>query len=181
MLNFKEQYTELFNVVCQFLGDGWRISQLDNDYGHRIKLTSSLYKNYSIIARIEKGRINLFGSVDSKYFRGGYHSCSVSSKREPWAIANDIRKKILFDAAEQIHLADVARKSQEEQNDEILILKGLLSRLVTLEHYYGALCGFKHEKVSGAIEQRYNGNYTLKIDSLDKDTLIRVVGFLSTL
>lgn len=181
MSNFKEQYTELFNVVCRFLGDGWRINQLESDYDHRIKLTSSLYKDYSIIARIEKGRIQLFGSVDSKYFRGNYHSCSVSPKREPWTIANDIKKKILFDVAEQINLAEVARKHQEEQKDEIRFLKGLLSRLVTLESYYGALCGFKHQKLSGAIEQRYSGNYTLKIDNMDKDTLIRVVGFLSTL
>lgn len=181
MSNFKDQYTEVFNIVCRFLGDGWRINQLENDYAHRIKLTSPLYKNYYISARIEKGRIRLFGTVDSKYFRGGYHSCSVTPKREPWAIASDIKKKILFDAVEQIKLADVARKSQEDQQDEIRLIKGLLSRLVTLESHYGALCGFKHGRVSGAIEQRYSGSYTLKIDSLDKDTLIRVVGFLSTL
>lgn len=181
MTNFKEQYEGIFNIVCRFLGEGWRVNQLDIENTHRMKLTSPNFKNFPVNIRFENGRIHISGCVDSRLYRGSYNRCTVSPKREPWAIASEIKRKILFNAAEHIALAQVALQRKNEERDEKELIKGLISRLVTIDSHYGALCGFKHGALCGTVEQRYSGSYALKIDSLDKDKLVRIVGFLSTL
>lgn len=179
-MNFYQKYKELFNVVCRLLGDGWRINLLDN-CENRIKLTSPMYKTYSVFVRQEKGRISISGSVDSRYYRGSYHSCTVATNREASAIANTIKNKIICDAQEQIQLAQDAKNSYQKKINDKQILKDLISRLVNIQSRNGSLCGFIHEGLNCAVDERYSGKYRLDIDNLDKDKLIKVVGFLSTL
>ncbi|HHQ6539545.1 TPA: hypothetical protein ACSTJY_004975 [Serratia fonticola] len=181
MKNFKEQYEGIFNIVCRFLGGGWRVNQLDTVNKHRIKLTSPDFRDYAVYVRLEKDRIHIGGGVNSKLYQGGYNSCTVSPTKEPWLIANDIKRKIIFNAEEYIGYAKVARESNKDDQDEKELVKGLLSRLVEISSHWGVLCGFKHGALCGTVEQRYSGSYMLKIDSLDKDKLVRIVGFLSTL
>lgn len=102
--NFFERYHPVFEIVCRILGNGWRVNLLD-DCQYRIKLTSPQYKNYSIHIRMEKGRLVIIGSVDSRSWRSPYHTCTVSPVRNPVEIAADIEKKIMADALDNVDMA----------------------------------------------------------------------------
>lgn len=59
---FKSAYLSLFEHVCSFLGNGWRINKLHQNDEHLIKLMNTMLKNYSVVARKEKERIMIYGS-----------------------------------------------------------------------------------------------------------------------
>ncbi|MCV5688159.1 hypothetical protein OFN32_28535, partial [Escherichia coli] len=111
---------------------GWRVNLLD-DCQYRIKLTSPDFKNYSIHIRMEKGRLVIIGSVDSRSWRSPYHTCTVSPERNPVEIAADIEKKILSDALDNVDMAREYEQQLQQKREKKLILKGMLSRLVHLE------------------------------------------------
>nr|HBY1206004.1 hypothetical protein [Klebsiella pneumoniae] len=55
---FFARYEAVFNRVCAFLGDGWKIDRRTED-AYRINLVNPALRHYSIGARLEKDRIHL--------------------------------------------------------------------------------------------------------------------------
>ncbi|HCA3869626.1 TPA: hypothetical protein MPJ95_002437 [Salmonella enterica subsp. enterica serovar Virchow] len=178
--NFFERYKPVFEIVCRILGNGWRVNLL-NDCQYRIKLTSPDFKNYSIHIRMEKGRLVIIGSVDSRSWRSPYHTCTVSPERNPVEIAADIEKKILSDALDNVDMAREYEQQLQQKREKKLILKGMLSRLVHLESWHGTLTGFKVENgLDGNVSERGDG-YEMVIRGLSVDQLIKVAGFIKQL
>ncbi|ECC2039159.1 hypothetical protein FOD67_24100 [Salmonella enterica] len=178
--NFFERYKPTFEIVCRILGNGWRVNLLD-DCQYRIKLTSPQYKNYSIHIRMEKGRLVIIGSVDSRSWRSPYHTCTVSPERNPVEIAADIEKKIVADASDNVDKAREYEKQLQQKREQKQILKGMLSRLVRLESWHGTLTDFKVENgLDGNVSERGHG-YEMVIRGLSVDQLIKVAGFIKQL
>lgn len=179
---FKSKYLPMFAKVCSFLGDGWRIDTLDQDYDHRIKLTAPNYKKYSICARLEKGRIIITGSVDYQYYPYAISSrCTVNICRNPRAVADDIRKKILPGALDMISEAMNHHRNERQEADHRQIVLSMLRHQVTLTNHYHALTGFNNGKgVMGVIKEVAH-QYQISIDNLSTDQLIKLMGFVSTL
>lgn len=178
--NFFERYQPVFEIVCRILGNGWRVNLLD-DCQYRIKLTSPQYKNYSIHIRMEKGRLVIIGSVDSRSWRSPYHTCTVSPVRNPVEIATDIEKKILTDALDNVDMAREYEQQLQRKREKKQILKRMLSRLVRLESWHGTLTGFKVENgLDGNVSERGDG-YEMVIRGLSVDQLIKVAGFIKQL
>ncbi|WP_220678949.1 hypothetical protein [Escherichia coli] len=178
--NFFERYKPVFEIVCRILGNGWRVNLLD-DCQYRIKLTSPDFKNYSIHIRMEKGRLVIIGSVDSRSWRSPYHTCTVSPERNPVEIAADIEKKILSDALDNVDMAREYEQQLQQKREKKLILKGMLSRLVHLESWHGTLTGFKVDNgLDGNVSERGDG-YEMVIRGLSVDQLIKVAGFIKQL
>ncbi|MCW3832514.1 hypothetical protein [Escherichia coli] len=180
MNSFFEQYHPVFEVVCRILGNGWRVNKLD-DCPSRIKLTSPQFKNYSVHIRMEKDRFSVVGSVDSRSWSSPYHVCTLSRKRNPVDIAANIERKILLNASQEVLQAIEYEKRQAAKKDEILILKGMLSQLVQLESWYGALTGFKAENgLNGKVTEQ-GERYDLLIRGLSIDQLVKITGYLKQL
>lgn len=181
---FRERYEAIFNRVCVFLGNGWRIDLRTKD-SYRIYLVNPSYKNYSISARLEKHRIHLLGSVRGCKRTNTWSACTVSPTREPWGIAADIKKRILIDAVNQIAIFEADRAGEQSLREDRDILIGLISRQVetwTHRGYYSGLFSLKtNYGVSGDVEERYGDAYALKLAGLSKTQLIKITGFLSTL
>lgn len=183
---FFSRYEAVFNRVCTFLGDGWKIDRRTED-AYRINLVNPAFRHYSIFARIEKDRIHLTGGVRSRSARssGGYSACTVSPMRDPWGIAQDIRRKILPDAEKQIAYFEADRAGAQKIQDDRRILINLVGQLVEVQNYggyYDVLCHIKTPGgISGDVCEMYGKAYRLKLGDLSKDQLIKVIGFLSTL
>lgn len=183
-MNFNEKYQPLFHRVCIFLGNGWRIDKRGSADSYRINLMNPVLKNYSITVRQEKDRLILVGGCRRSNRFSEYSKCTVSPSREPWGIAEDIKRKILIDADKQI--ANVAADFAEVKRlkDEERIVVNLISRLVSTqpyEGYYGIMCSFRTQGMSGDVAEWHNGTYRVKLHDLSKDQLIKLVGFMSTL
>ena len=177
---FFERYQPVFEIVCRILGNGWRVNLLD-DCQYRIKLTSPQYKNYSIHIRMEKGRLVIIGSVDSRSWRSHYHTCTESPARNPVELAADIEKKILTDAFENVEKAMVYERQLQKKREQTQILKGMLSRLIRLDSWHGTLTGFKVENgLDGNVSERGDG-FEMVIRGLSVDQLIKVAGFIKQL
>lgn len=131
---FKSTYLSLFERVCGFLDNGWRINKLHQDEEHRIKLLNPTLKNYSIVARKEKDRIMIYGSVDYYHYRyGKLAKCSVSLTRNASTIAQDIKRKVLITAVDEISKANKYYQKEQEKKEQKRILKGTLAQQVKLE------------------------------------------------
>ena len=101
-----------------------------------------------------------------------------------WGIAEDIKRKILVDAEQQIATAAADMAGINQQHEEKRQVIGLLSRLVetrNYEGYYGIMCSIRAQGLSGEVAEGYGNTYKLKLDALSKDQLIKIVGFISTL
>ncbi|MQL50034.1 MULTISPECIES: hypothetical protein [Photorhabdus] len=177
MDHFKKNFTNTFEVVCKFLGDGWRVDKLEPGYEYRIKLTSLNFKHFVIVATMEKGRIQISGGVS----HGVWCVCSVSTRRQPLAIARDIKRKILSSALGQIELLEAEIKKNQKRTEEREIVKSSIGCVVELQPNYYDLCSFKHGRIHGTVKESYDGCYNLHLSCLSKDELIYLVGFLSTL
>jgi hypothetical protein len=180
MTTFSEKYQPVFEVVCRILGNGWRVNKLDN-YQHRIKLTSTEIRKYSIIIRLERERFFIVGSVDSLVWHGNPSVCTVSITRNPVGIANDISRKILANALDEIELLREHESALQEKQDKVRIIKGMLSQLLSISPWYGALTGFNADNgLAGKILQ--NGDdYEMVIRGLNVDQLIKVAVFIKKL
>lgn len=183
--SFSTRYFDFFTRVCAFLGDGWRLDRRDLHYGYRILMINPAYQNYSISAKMEKNRIHLFGNVQKYSGCGEYSSCSVSPSRQPWEIAEDIKRKILIDAKRQIALYEEERTKRQQQKDDREILIHALSRLVKAERYsfYDGyrLCSVEASNgIYGSVREG-NSGFALEVTKLSADQLIKVIGFISTL
>lgn len=178
--NFFERYKTTFEIVCRILGNGWRINLLD-DCQHRIKLTSPHFKNYPIYIRMEKGRLVIMGCVDSRNWRSPYNICTVSPERNPVDIADDIQKKIVADASDNVDKAREYEQQLQHKREQKQILKGMLSRLMRLDSWHGTLTGFKVDNgLDGNVSERGDG-YEMVIRGLSVDQLIKIAGFIKQL
>ncbi|HGJ5856154.1 hypothetical protein [Arsenophonus nasoniae] len=179
---FKSAYLPLFERVCVFMGSGWRINKLHQDEEHLIKLMNPTLKNYSIVCRREKDRIMIYGSVDYYHYRyGKLAKCSVSLTRNASAIAEDIKRKVLITAVDEINKANEYHQKEQEKKEQKRILKGMLAQQVKLESYYNAITGIVASSgIHGKVKEGYDG-YNLKLYKLNTEQLIKIVGFVSTL
>ena len=180
MQNFFEKWQPVFEVVARLLGSGWRVNRLD-DCPYRIKLTTPELKRYAITAREEKGRLVIHGFVESRQWRGHGARCTVSPSRGATGIADDIRRKILTSAQEDVKKAQEAEKAQLDAQEQEKIIKGMLSQLLTLDNWHDALTGFKAENgLSGKITDHFNG-YGLFVQGLSVEQLIKLTGAIKQL
>ncbi|MFN2098366.1 hypothetical protein ACKVM9_002198 [Pantoea agglomerans] len=178
MQTFQERYSPFFESVCRMLGNGWRVNYI-RSWENRIFLTSPGFKNYSVSVAAEKGRLRIYGSVDSRICRIEGHGCTVSPERDQYAIAAEIQRKILGHAPEQIEKAALYDQGYKNKQEQEKIVKGMLSRLVSLSWHYNALTAYATSSgIRGSVGER-SGGYDLRVDNLSTDELIRVVGFIS--
>lgn len=180
MQNFFEKWQPVFEVVARLLENGWRVNRLD-DCLYRIKLTTPALKRYAITAREEKDRLVIHGFVESRQWHGHGARCTVSPSRSATGIAEDIRRKILRTAQEDVTKAQEAEQKQREALEQEEIIKGMLSQLVKLEHWHDTLTGFKAENgLNGKITD-YCGGYALTVQGLSVEQLIKLTGAIKQL
>lgn len=180
MNSFFERYKPVFEVVVRLLGNGWRVNLLD-DCQYRIKLTTPALKRYAITVREEKGRLVIHGFVVSRQWHGHGARCTVSPSRSATGIAEDIRRKILTSAQEDVTKAQEAEQKQRDAQEQEKIIKGMLSQLVKLESWHDALTGFKAENgLNGKITD-YCGGYTMVVQGLSVEQLIKLTGVIKQL
>lgn len=175
--SFFEKYSVVFDTVCRLLGNGWRVNRLD-DCEYRIKLTSPVYRGFSIMIRNEKQRLHIGGSADSRLYRGTYYKCTLAQDRTAAAIARTIEQKILLNAAVELTRAKDAEKAHQKAQESDIIIKGMLSRLVKLEGHYNAFTGFTADNgLYGSINTHYDG-YSMTVKGLSTENLIKLTGMI---
>lgn len=180
MNSFFERYKPVFEVVARLLGNGWRVNLLD-DCPYRVKLTTPALKRYAITVREDKGRLVIHGFVESRQWHGYGARCTVSPSGNATGIAEDIRRKILIQAQEDVTKAQEAEQKQRDAQEQEKIIKGMLAQLVTLNHWHNALTGFKAENgLDGKITDHFNG-YGLFVQGLSVDQLIKLTGAIKQL
>ncbi|EAO5103044.1 hypothetical protein ACYB6H_26535 [Klebsiella pneumoniae] len=180
MDSFFERYQHVFEIVTRLLGNGWRVNLLD-DCQYRIKLTTPALKRYAITVREEKGRLVIHGFVESRQWHGYGARCTVSPSRSAASIAEDIRRKILIQAREDVEKAQEVERAQRDAQEQSKIIKGMLAQLVTLNNWHDALTGFKAENgLDGKITDHFNG-YGLFVQGLSVDQLIKLTGAIKQL
>ncbi|CAO94883.1 hypothetical protein [Erwinia tasmaniensis] len=178
MQNFFDKWQPVFEIVARLLGKGWRVNLLDA-CPYRIKLTTPELKRYSLMVREEKCRLVINGFVESRHGHGA--RCTVSQSRGVTGIADDIRRKILTTAQEDVKKAQDAEQAQRDAQEQEKIIKGMLSQLVTLDNWHDALTGFKAENgLSGKITNHFNG-YGLFVQGLSVEQLIKLTGAIKQL
>lgn len=182
MKNFKERYQSVFEIVCRCLGDNWRINLLDND-GYRIKITSNQFMGFSIHVREDKNRFTVMGSFDSRTHRGEIYSCTVSKDRNPVHIAEDIKRKIIAFAQDEIRQAKESKVKAQEKKEQDQIVKNMLSRLFTMHSSWqsGVIGSFKAENGLDGMIRKTSSGYKIEIDRLSVDNLIKLAGMVTTL
>ncbi|EJA5115014.1 hypothetical protein ACE2PP_004826 [Salmonella enterica] len=180
MKTFFERWQPVFEIVTRLLGNGWRVNLLD-DCQYRIKLTTPELKRYAITVREEKGRLVIHGFVESRQWHGYGARCTVSPSRSAAGIAEDIRRKILIQAREDVEKAQEVERAQRDAQEQSKIIKGMLAQLVTLNNWHDALTGFKAENgLDGKITDHFNG-YGLFVQGLSVDQLIKLTGAIKQL
>lgn len=180
MNSFFERYQPVFEIVARLLGNGWRVNLLD-DCPYRIKLTTPELKRYALTVREEKCRLVIHGFVESRQWHGYGARCTVSPSRGATGITDDIRRKILTTAQEEVTKAQEAEQKQRDAQEQDKIIKGMLAQLVTLNHWHDALAGFKAENgLDGKITDHYNG-YGLFVQGLSVEQLIKLTGAIKQL
>lgn len=180
MKSFFECWQPVFEVVARLLGSGWRINRLDNCQ-YRIKLTTPELKRYAITVREEKGRLVIHGFVESRQWHGHGARCTVSPSRSATGIAEDIRRKILTTAQEDVTKAQEAEQKQRDAQEQENIIKGMLSQLVNLNIWHDALTGFKAENGLGGKITDYCGGYAITVQGLSVEQLIKLTGAIKQL
>lgn len=183
MKNFKELYQSVFEIVCRCLGNNWRINGLDEKNTYRIIITSNQFPKFSIYIREEKNRFSITGSYDSRVYRGKIYTCTVSKYRNPVYIAEDIKRKIIAFAHDEITAAKESEKKAQDLKEQDKIVKGMLSQLLSIHSYpnSGVVGGFRAcNGIEGMIRVNYTG-YKIEICGLSVDNLIKIAGFIRQL
>lgn len=180
MKSFFECWQPVFEIVARLLGNGWRVNLLD-DCPYRIKLTTPELKRYVLTVREEKSRLVIHGFVESRHWRGSGARCTVSPSLNATGIADDIRRKILIHAREDVKKAQEAERDQQNAQEQEKIIKGMLAQLVKLDNWHDALTGFKAENgLNGKITDHFNG-YGLFVQGLNVEQLIKLAGAIKQL
>ncbi|EGU3395794.1 hypothetical protein H3J60_004522 [Salmonella enterica] len=182
MKTFAESYVSFFRSVFLLIDRNWKLDQRESEKcnTHRIKFINPEFRHLFIIIGMEKGRFIISIMVDrrvSSYVEP--HSCSLSVKRTAVCIANDIQRKIIPHCGEMMQLASEHQEYAAEKKENENIVKHCLSRLFPIYDYYDSMLGFKTKNINGAIRNNFTDNYTLKLENLTQEQLIRVSGFIS--
>lgn len=182
MKNFNERYQSVFDIVCRCLGDNWRINLLTED-SYRIKITSNQFMGFSIHIREDKNRFSIMGNFESRIHRGKIYSCTVSKERNPVHIANDIKRKIIAFAQNEIREAKEKEEKEKGKKEQDLIVTNMLSRLFTMHKSWqsGVIGSFKSDNGLDGMIRKTSKGYKIEIDRLSIDNLIKLAGMISTL
>lgn len=182
MKTFAESYESFFCSVFLLIDRNWKIDKRENEKcnTHRVKFINPEFRHIFIIIGIEKNRFVVSIMADrrvSPYVEP--HSCRLSVKRTAISIAREIERKIVVHTDEMMKLASehqtYAAATKENEN----LVKHCLSRLFPIYDYFDSLTGFKAKNVNGTVRNNFADNYTLKLENLTQDQLIRVSGFIS--
>ncbi|MGL4927738.1 MAG: hypothetical protein ACRC4K_13220, partial [Plesiomonas shigelloides] len=176
---FYERYASLFVRVCAVLGEGWRVDTRVNEYF--IHLINPNFRNYYAFIREEKGRLIIRGGVKNVYGSFGFkNACSVAPTRSPAAIAGDIKRKVLCEAAETVKEAQTYQTQKETKKHNAEIVRDALGRLVRVSngHQPSSWRIETEKKISGRVHEGYRG-YHLELSGLTADDLIKIAGCLS--
>lgn len=182
MTTFKEKYTPFFEAVCRFLGNDWRVNKIKS-HDHRIFLLSPSNREYSLSVGIEKGKFRVLGYADSKLHRSTFNACSLTTSRSAESIAAEIQTRILFDMPQRItELRDYQAKHAQKIEEKSLI-KNILTHFFSLSGYYAKWTGFRCEQngISGYVDYHNKNEYSLKIDRLTADQLVKLSTFIREL
>ncbi len=182
MKTFAESYESFFCSVFLLIDRNWKIDkrEIEKCNSHRIKFINPEFRHLFILIGMEKSRFVISIMVDrrvSPYVEP--HSCSLSVKRTAVSIANDIERKIIPHSGEMMRLASEHQEYATGKIENENIVKHCLSRLFPIYDYYDSMMGFKTQNINGSIRNNFTDNYTLKLENLTQDQLIRVSGFLS--
>lgn len=184
-MNTKSDFSlsKQFELVCQFLGNGWRVNKNIEYAPNHICLISPELKGFHIYAKTKGDRINIHGYISSRLYRGRYFQCTAKKGKKPASIASDIKKKILCHAADEVanlnnEISDSMMKNQHRE-----VILGLLSKLVEVcPDSNHRKCGFIHKNVvRGNVNLSSHDRYSVNLENLDTDSLIKIIGFISTL
>lgn len=181
-MTFNEKYQPFFEVVCVFLGSDWRVNKIKS-HDHRIFMLSPSNKEYCLSVALENGKFRVLGYADSKIYRSAFNACSLTTSRSAETIAAEIKKRILFDMYERVAEIRQYQESHTQKIEEKNIIKNLLNHYFNLSGYYGKWRGFKSESngVSGYVDHHNINEYSLKIDRLTADQLIKLSAFIKEL
>ncbi|HBZ2695139.1 TPA: hypothetical protein MG739_25065 [Klebsiella pneumoniae] len=182
MNTFAKNYEPFFRTVFHLIDKNWKIDQRDiaSHNTHRIKLINPDYRHLVILVSLENQRFNVSIHADrriSPYVES--HSCSLSPSRSAVSIAREIERKITIHAEQMMKLASEHYQHHLDQKESEQILKHCLSRLFPIQNAFNSLLGFRAKNISGSIKSPFSGNYTLKLENLTQDQLIKVSGFVS--
>lgn len=184
MSNFAERYTPFLTTVFHVIGKGWKVDQRDceNRNTHRVKFINPDFRHLSILVGMEKQRITVSIHADrriSPYVES--HSCSLSASHSAVSMAQQIEQRIIIHADEMMKLAVKNHHDFQQDEQNARILKNCLSRLFDLKNAFNSLFGFRSRNISAEVRSPFSGNYTLKLENLTQDQLIKISGFISTL
>ncbi|MEJ3301488.1 hypothetical protein WDK74_22240 [Escherichia coli] len=184
MNNFAERFTPFLTSVFHIIGNGWKIDHRDceNRNTHRVKIINPAYRHLMILAGMEKNRFTISIHADrriSPYVES--HSCSLSSGHSAVSMARQIEQRITIHAEEMMSMASKHMHDFQQQEQDAQILKNCLSRLFTLQNAFNSLFGFRSKNISANVRSPFSGNYSLNLENLTQDQLIKVAGFISTL
>ncbi|WP_448805408.1 hypothetical protein, partial [Bacillus subtilis] len=118
---------------------------------------------------------------DSRIHRGEIYSCTVSKDRNPVHIADDIKRKIITFAQNEIREAKESEAKAKEKKEQDLIVKNMLSRLFTMHSSWqsGVIGSFNSANgLDGTIRKTSSG-YKIEIDRLSLDNLIKLAGMIT--
>lgn len=178
-ISFSERYTSVFQSVCRILGNGWKVN-MTNKYDHRIVLFTPNLKKFTISIRIEKERLIIVGSVDSRVWRSPSHLCTVSAKRDPAGIARDIKTKILPTAVLEVEEASLYENERDDVREHKKIVLNMLSKLVELTPHNNSLTGIKTEHGLRGVITEHGDGYRLQCSCLSTEQLIKMIGFMTS-
>lgn len=181
-MKFKEKYLPFFHVVCVFMGGDWRVNKIKS-HDHRIFLMSPSNKEYSLSVGLEKGKFSVLGHAESNLHRSTFNSCKLTTTRSAEVIAAEIHKRILFDMSDRVAEVRRCQEKHAQKIEEKSIIKNILTRFFNLSGYYMKWQGFKCKSngVSGYVDHHNINEYSLKIDRLTSDQLVRISAFINSL
>ncbi|MFZ4210580.1 hypothetical protein ACOZB2_03970 [Pantoea endophytica] len=182
-MNFREQFTPLFRLVCLALGDHWHIDSL-YACNYRICIKNGLLKKYYLIVRKEKDRILISDGIAGHHYHLS-NKCTVSTHRDAKSIARDIRIKILNHTQVKIQKYHEQLQSEQRLKEERNVLRGVVSNVVDVHDHYGAFMGFRtrnsNNRIDGAVYDGRSSGYTVEMKNLSAENMVKLMCFISTL
>lgn len=178
-MTFNEKYSSFFDAVCVFMGGDWRVNKIKS-HDCRIFLLSPSSKEYCLSIGMEKNKFRITGYADSKVFRSSFNACSLSPTRSAEAIAEEIKKRIIFDMSDRVEQVRRCVNEETEKKGEKSLIKNLLNKFFSLSSYSGKWLYFVSENngIRGNIATHKKNEYSLNIERLTADQLIKVSAFI---
>lgn len=184
-MNLLEKYKGYFQVVCDQLGEGWRLD-LRKSHSYAINIFNPNLKNYIVIVRMRDNRFSISDSITRPLTNyNSNNKCTAAVTRKPESVARDIKNKIIFNAeARLVKAKDILSKEARKKETE-LIVKGVMNQLVSVNRHYSKICSFHHRhdhKISGTVDGfAERDSYRLELSNLSQEQLIKIVAAVSSL